>query len=121
MWYLCGVHDFRHLDAWGVAVEIATRAYELTKPFPPDELYGMTSQIRRSAASISANIAEGSGAGTDAEFKRYLMIARASVAELESHVVVCSRVGLVESRELREFTFELARVRAMINGLHRSL
>jgi four helix bundle protein len=72
---------FEELDVWQKAVEHAGRVYEITRGFPDDERYGLTSQMRRSAVSVSSNIAEGSGRTSDTDFARFLEIAYGSLME----------------------------------------
>ena len=76
-------------------MELAVRCYEGTAGFPPDERFGMTSQIRRASASIAANIAEGHGRESRGAFVQGLRIAQGSVKELETHLILCGRVGLL--------------------------
>ena len=87
------VQSYRDLDIWKRAMELAEAVYLLTRNFPREERYGMTSQMRRSAASIPANIAEGWSRGTK-EFNQFLNIARGSLRELETHLLLSQRVGL---------------------------
>jgi len=75
--------DFRSLKVWEKAHELVLKAYKATDLFPKHELYGITSQIRRAAASVPTNIAEGCGKDSDAELKRYFLIAMGSASELE--------------------------------------
>ena len=69
----CGVKDFHELKVWQKAHELTLAVYRVTTPFPREELYGLTSQLRRASASIAANLAEGCGRSGDAEFARYLL------------------------------------------------
>lgn len=78
------MNNFRNLDVWDKAVELATVVYQNTENFPKAELYGLTSQMRRSAVSISSNIAEGAGRGSKNEFKQFLNISTGSCYELET-------------------------------------
>jgi len=80
--------DFRELKVWEKAHQLTLEVYKATTNFPRDELYGLTSQIRRSSASIAANIAEGCGRGGAAELSRYLQIALGSASELEYHLLL---------------------------------
>ncbi|WP_392476380.1 four helix bundle protein [Nostoc sp. C110] len=80
------INDFKDLKIWQKGIDIAEKCYFLTKLFPKDELYGMVQQIRRSAASIPANIAEGYGRRSTAEYIRFLNIAQGSLNELETHI-----------------------------------
>jgi len=77
--------DFRQLSVWEKAHRLTLAVYEATKPFPTDERYGLTSQIRRSCASIPANIAEGCGRAGDGEFRKFLQVAMGSATELDYH------------------------------------
>lgn len=94
--------DFRDLKVWERAHWLAVRTYVETSSFPKSEVYGLTSQIRRCATSIPANIAEGCGRGTDADFGRFLQIAMGSASELEYHLLL--------SRDLRFLTMETHRI-----------
>lgn len=80
--------DFRDLVVWQKAHDVALRVYQFTRPFPTEERYGLTAQLRRSASSIGANIAEGCGRGSDADFRRFLHIAMGSASELEYHLLL---------------------------------
>jgi four helix bundle protein len=79
------MEDFKNLKVWSKAHELTIKTYGRTRTFPNDEMYGLTSQIRRAAASIGANIAEGCGRRSDPEMKRCIQIARGSASELEYH------------------------------------
>jgi len=80
------VKAFRDLKVWEKAHQLTLQVYKATAPFPKEEMYGLTSQIRRAAASIPANIAEGCGRSSDAELGRFLQIAMGSASELEYHL-----------------------------------
>ena len=98
-------------------MDLAVGTYEITKSYPREELFGLTSQSRRAAASIAANIAEGYGRATKASYLSFLRIARGSLKELETHLILAERVGLTASetvRPLLEKTDELGR---MLHGL----
>jgi four helix bundle protein len=82
-------------------MDLAESCYRLTKSFPRDELFGMTSQIRRAAASIPANIAEGYGRASRREYVQFLRIAIGSCNELETHLLLAVRVGLCEAEAVR--------------------
>ena len=92
------INDFKDLRIWKKGIDIAEKSYFLTKFFPKDDLYSMVQQIRRSAASIPANIAEGYGRRSTAEYIRFLNIARGSINELATHLVLSHRVGLWEKK-----------------------
>ena len=82
------------LEIWQEAVDLVVTIYALTSAFPHEERYGLTSQMRRSAGSVPANIAEGAARQTSKEFAHFLYIARGSLVELETHLLVARRVGL---------------------------
>ena len=92
------MRDFRKLDIWRLGVEFAVTIYEATEKFPSTEIYGMTSQMRRSAVSISANIAEGSGRDSDGDFLRFLRIALGSLNEVETMIEISRRLGLLSGQ-----------------------
>ena len=87
--------DFRRLDVWRKAHELALAVYAATRAFPRAEQYGLTSQVRRSAVSIAANIAEGCGCGSDADFARFLQIAMGSASETEYYFVLAHDMDLL--------------------------
>jgi four helix bundle protein len=91
------LESYRELKVWQVGMEIAELCYVLTRNFPRDELYGMTSQIRRAATAIPANIAEGYGRGHRGEYLQFLSIANGSLKELETHLLLAVRVHLAEA------------------------
>jgi four helix bundle protein len=87
--------DFRELKVWEKAHALVLNLYRETTSFPPSELYGLTVQIRRAAASIPANIAEGCGRGSSADFARFLQIAMGSACELEYHLLLARDLGFL--------------------------
>jgi len=89
------IRSYRDLLVWKAAVDLAVACYSATRAFPSSELYGMTSQIRRSAASVPANIAEGHGRENTGSFVQFLRVAQGSLKELETHLIVSERVGLL--------------------------
>lgn len=115
------VRDYRDLKVWQAAMTLAERCYIVTKTFPKDELFGMTSQIRRAAASIQANIAEGHGRQGTKEFLNFLSVARGSLMELETHLQLSSRVGLLPEMQLFELQKSTDEVSRMLSGLRKSL
>ena len=107
--------DFRELKVWEKSHHLALAVYTATARFPKDELYGLTSQIRRSCASIPANIAEGCGRNGDAELARFLQIAMGSASELEYHLLLSRDLGLMDvasSDQLAQETTEIKRMLA---------
>jgi len=102
-------------------MELAERCYQATKSFPKEEMFGLTSQIRRSAASIPANIAEGQGREHTKEFLNHLSIARGSLMEVETHLMLSQRVGLLQQAELESLLELTDRISRMLSGLRKAL
>src|SRR5688572_10826237 len=97
------VRSFRDLLVWQQAMTLAKDCYFLTKGFPKEELYGMTSQMRRAAASVPANIAEGSGRGSRKDYQQFLRIALGSLRELETYLLLCTTVELTRTEQTYPF------------------
>lgn len=116
------MNKFKDLVVWQKAMELTDAVYKLTANFPADERFGLTSQIRRSVVSIPSNIAEGAGRGTKGEFKQFLMIALGSSYELETQIILSSRLiyNIVEPM-WPEVVDKINEVQKMILGLHKSL
>jgi len=84
------------LDVWKKAVEFTVEVYRLTETFPKDERFGLTSQIRRAAVSIAANIAEGAGRKSDRDFLRFLSMAQGSASEVETEIVIAHKLTYLD-------------------------
>ena len=115
------INDFKDLRIWQKGMDIAKECYFLTKKFPRDELYGMVQQIRRSASSIPANIAEGYGRRSSGDYKRFLSIAQGSINELQTHLLLAVSVGLCEKKDIESLINELQSETRMIIALIRTL
>jgi four helix bundle protein len=109
------------LKVWQAAMDLAEQCYLATKGFPKDELFGMTSQIRRAAASIPANMAEGQGRQHTKEFLNFVSTARGSLKELETHLILCQRVGLLKTQDMEALLKLADEISRMLSGLRRSL
>jgi len=109
------------LKVWQEAMSVAERTYRLTSCFPKDEVYGMTSQIRRGAVSIAANIAEGHGRENSGSFIQFLRISQGSLKELETHLLLAARVGLVTTEEIEAVLRQCDELGGMLRGLIRSI
>jgi four helix bundle protein len=94
------VESYRDLLVWQQAVDLAVSIYDATRGWPREELYGLTSQVRRAAASIPANIAEGYGRETRPSYEHFLRVAQGSLKELETHLLIAQRIGLDTSNKL---------------------
>src|SRR6266487_6295644 len=90
-----GVRNYTELIAWQKAIELVESVYVLSRSFPKDELYGLTSQVRRAAVSVPSNIAEGHTRASTKEYLNYISMAQASLAETETQLVVAVRLGYV--------------------------
>jgi four helix bundle protein len=113
--------DFKKLEVWKVAHCLACEVYKITSSFPRAEVYGLTSQLRRSAASVAANIAEGCGRTGDPEFGRFLRISLGSATELEYHLLLSKDVGLLEDSAHERLSLQAKRIQGMLAGLNRAL
>ena len=111
--------DYKELEAWQIAMDLAQEVYRLTRDFPKEEIYGLTNQIRRAAVSIPSNIAEGASRAGSKEFLRFLHIARGSASELETQLMLAVKLGYL--RDSSELLAILSSVKRLINGLIRPL
>lgn len=96
-----GLRTYRDLDVWQKGMDLVVAVYELTKSFPPEEKYGLTGQIQRAAVSIPANIAEGYGRIHRGDYLHHLSIARGSLAEVETHLLIAHRLDFTTPDQTR--------------------
>jgi four helix bundle protein len=115
------VKDFRNLTVWRKSHLLAIAVYRATREYPRDELYGLTSQTRRAAVSIPANIAEGCGRATDADFARFLDLAAGSANELEYHLLLASELSFMPPGEYDPLAAGVREVKQMLASLIRRL
>jgi four helix bundle protein len=108
------MEDFKDLRVWAKAHELTLSVYQKTRSFPKEELYGLTSQMRRSAASVGANIAEGCGRRSDGEMRRFLQIARGSANELEYHFLLARDLHLLQSAEFADLEAKVLEIQRML-------
>ena len=108
---------FRDLVVWQKAMELTVAVYRITSDFPKAELYGLTSQMRRCAASIPSNIAEGSGRATRRDFAQFVCIARGSNYELETQIELAGRLGFVQKTSVEAILHRSAEVGKLLKGL----
>ena len=113
--------NFRDLQVWQKSHQLTLLLYNTTRTFPEDEKYGLVSQIKRSAASIAANIAEGCGKNGDAELGRYLQIAMGSASELEYHLLLAHDLKLVEAITYEKLTLQLSEIKKMLASFIKKL
>jgi four helix bundle protein len=108
------VRIHKDLDVWKKSIELTTLIYEITKNFPREELYGLVAQIRRSAVSVAANIAEGAARNGKKEFIQFLYISLGSLSELETELIIAKNVGYIVNVEVFE---KIDSIRKMLLGL----
>jgi four helix bundle protein len=113
--------DFRSLHVWKKAHELTLHVYKITNTFPKEELFGLTSQMRRSSSSIPTNIAEGCGRGSDADFQRFLQIAFGSLSELDYQLILAGDLGFVGPKRQAELAASLLEIRRMLATLIRKV
>ncbi len=117
--------SFRDLRIWQEGVELALAIYRITGAFPKHELYGLTSQMRRAAVSISSNIAEGKGHHSDGDFRRFLFHARGSLLELQTQIVIAQGLEYLtegQATKLTQRTDDLGRgLNGLIQSVHNTL
>jgi four helix bundle protein len=113
--------NFKTLLVWQKSHAIVLRLYKVTASFPKEELYGLTSQIRRAAASIPANLAEGCGRDTQAELARFVHIASGSAVELEYHVLLAHDLGLIDQPTFTELDANINEVKKMLAGFAKTI
>jgi len=115
------VRAFRDLQIWQKAHELTLEVYRTTAAFPKDELYGLTSQIRRSASSIAANIAEGCGRDGEAELARFCRIAAGSASELEYHLLLAFDLGIIDQQRFDAHTKSVTDLKRMLTAFIKRL
>ncbi|MGA8149221.1 MAG: four helix bundle protein [Gallionellaceae bacterium] len=115
------LRSYRELVVWQKAVALVIDVYSITKGFPRDEIYGLTSQLRRSAVSIPSNVAEGQGRATKGEFIQFLCHARGSLFELETQIVIAKALGYIALEVEEQVTTRITEVARILNGLLTSL
>ena len=113
--------DFRELKVWEKSHSLTMAVYRATAGFPKDEVYGLTSQLRRSCASIPADIAEGCGRRGDAELARFLQIAMGSASELEYHLLLSRDLGYLNPTEYEPLSKETTEVKKMLTAFIQTL
>ena len=114
------IRDFKDLDAWKLARELRQQIYHLTKQFPRDEQFGLTTQIRRAAVSVTANIAEGYGRYSYQENTQFCRHSRASVYEIRDHLTTALDAGYISEKECGEVDALAQRVIQILNGYIRA-
>ncbi|MEW6115739.1 MAG: four helix bundle protein [Nitrospirota bacterium] len=115
------MRDFKELKVWQKSHQLTLAVYKATVTFPREEMYGLTSQIRRASGSISANIAEGCGRSSEIEFARFLQIAFGSASELEYHLLLSHDLGLLQVSDYETLAGEVVEVKRMLTSFIQKL
>lgn len=113
--------SFEDLEVWKRAIDLTHAIYAVSGRWPADERFGITQQIRRAAASVAANVAEGAERDGTKEFLRFLSIANGSLAETQTFLVIAQRLGYLDAENAGDLRAKLQEVRKMLAGLKRSL
>lgn len=115
------MNSYRDLIGWQKAIDVVVDIYRVTRSFPANEQFALTNQLRRAAVSIPSNIAEGQGRGTDKEFCHFLRIARGSIQEVETQLLIAHRLNYCPAAEAEECLKRLDEVSRILAGSIRSL
>jgi len=115
------IRSYRDLRVWNEAMELAAECYRVTRSFPREEMFGLTSQIRRAGASVPANIAEGYGRESTGSYVQFLKNAQGSLKELETHLLLAIKVEMVSSQVVRPALDRAETVGKMLRGSMRSI
>jgi four helix bundle protein len=114
-------NGYKDLLVWQKAMQLTTGIYAVTKRFPRDEQYGLVSQLRRAAVSVTSNIAEGSGRYSDGEFLQFLSQARGSALELETQLLIARELHYVDAGSARDLLRSVDEISRMLSGLRSSI
>ena len=109
--------NHKKLEVWKKCIEFITNIYKLTERFPREELYGLTSQIRRAAVSVASNIAEGAARSSAAERKRFFEIARSSLVEIDTQIEISINLGHCKKEDLTDIENQMNHIFAMLSNL----
>ena len=116
-----GVNNFKDLKIWKIAIELVKKVYKVSSKLPKEELYGLTSQIRRSAISIPSNVAEGFRRQHNNEFKQFLYISLGSCAELETQIIIAEELGYIDKNQTTKLLEDLDYICIMTSNLIKKL
>jgi len=109
------------LDVFKLSHELVVRAYTLSRNFPKEETYSLTSQLRRAASSVPANLVEGANRNSRADYRRFVSIAKGSAAETKYHLLLAKDLGYIEDKEYQPVALDYARVLGMLDKLVKAL
>ena len=115
------MHDYKKLKVWNEAMDLVTEIYHLTKKFPQEEKFGLTSQINRSSVSIPSNIGEGAGRNSNKDFSNFLSFANGSSFELETQLLIAKKLNYIKDEDLNQIMNKIDKVQKMIYNLKQKL
>ena len=111
------MRDFHQLSVWQKSHQFTLDVYTLTRAYPKEELFGLTSQIRRSSSSIATNIAEGCGRGSDADFGRFLQMAMGSASESEYQILLSFDLNYIDENQYMQMNAKVTEIKRMLSSL----
>lgn len=114
-------HNFKNLNIWKLAIELANDTYILTDSFPRNEEFGLKSQLRRCAVSVASNIAEGSSRSSNKDFNRFLEISLGSLYELQTQIIISSNRNYFDFSEFENVENKIIELQRMISGFQKKL
>jgi four helix bundle protein len=112
---------YSDLKAWQTSMELVTEIYACTRSFPKEELYGLSSQLRRAAISIPSNIAEGKGRSSDKELTHFLNQARGSLFEVETQILLAERLGYIDEQQRARLFVRMSEIGCLLNGFMKAI
>jgi len=115
------MHNFKELKVWQKSMDLTMSVYKIVASLPSDEKYGLISQMKRCAVSISSNIAEGSGRGSSGQFKYFLSISQGSAFELETQLILAKRLELLDEIFATDLIDRTIEIQKMVCALERKL
>ena len=115
------IKSYKDLNIWKRSIKVVENIYKITKNFPKEEIYGLTSQLRRSAVSIPSNIAEGFARYSNKEYKQFLFISLGSCAELSTQIIIALRLGYLKRKKADQFLNEIDEISKMTMSLIKRL
>ena len=111
------IKDYKDLIVWQKSISLVENIYKISKLFPKYELFGLSSQMKRSSVSISSNIAEGCQRSSRKDFSQFLRIASGSCAELETQVIICKKTDIIDSNIYKDISEKIIEIRKMLSSL----
>ena len=114
-------HNFKNLNIWKLALDLANEVYDLTDQFPKNEEFGLKSQLRRCSVSVASNIAEGSSRSSNKDFNRFLEISLGSLYELQTQIIISSNRNYFELEKLNIIENKITELQRMISGFQKTL